>query len=60
MHFFETTEICFGSIKMEISTGKESISHWEKLGKVISPPPKKIFLLRLWSSRHDEEIDSAA
>ena len=44
-HFFETTEICFGSTKMEISTGEKSISHREKIGKSdFAPPPLKIFL----------------
>ena len=40
---FETTEICLGSSKMEISTGKKSISRREKW----LCSPWKIFLLRL-------------
>ena len=39
-HFFETTEICLGSTKMEI-TGKNHISRSEKIGKKLTLPPLK-------------------
>ena len=47
----KTTDICLGSTKMEISTGKKSISHWEKIRKSEfgppPPPPKNIALMHL-------------
>ena len=39
-HFFEATEICLGCTKMEISTGKKSISRPEKLRKSAHPAKK--------------------
>ena len=36
---FETNEICLGSTKMEISTGKKAFHTGKKLEKVTLPPP---------------------
>ena len=44
---FETSEICFGSTKMEISTRKKSILCREKSGKVTLPLLKDISLMPL-------------
>ena len=38
LSLFETTEICLGSTKMEISTRKKHISRREKIKKVTLPP----------------------
>ena len=47
MSLFETTKICLGSTKMEISTAKKSILRWEEIGKSDFASPEKILLLRL-------------
>ena len=43
LSLFETTEICLGCTRKEISTGKRSILHREKIGKSDFAAPEIYF-----------------